>query len=229
MVLAGGLGTRLRPVVADVPKPMAPVAGRPFLEILLEALALGGVTRVVLSVGHLRDTIVSHFGRRFAGMDLSCSEEETPLGTGGAIRRALGRVEGERLLVVNGDTFLELDHGDLWRRHEIAREGDPELSLTIAVHPMDDASRYGSVRIEAGRVVGFDAAGAAGPGWINAGVYVMERSLLDDCALDDPFSFERDYLAPRVARLRPLAYEARGRFVDIGVPADYERAQELLG
>jgi D-glycero-alpha-D-manno-heptose 1-phosphate guanylyltransferase len=235
VVLAGGLGSRLRSVVSEVPKPMAPVAGRPFLEILLAQLGDGGVRRVVLSVGHLGQVISGHFGDRFRGIDLAYAVEDQPLGTGGGLRAALARIEGERALVANGDTWVELDHRDLWRRHETTRRGDPSLRITMALHRVDDASRYGRVVVEEGRVVRFDAAGrdggagaGAGSGWINAGIYVVEKTLLDDPDLPERFSFEGDFLSPRLETLRPLAYETCGRFIDIGVPEDYRRAQALL-
>ena len=116
VVLAGGLGTRLRQVVPDLPKPMAPVAGRPFLEILLGALAAKGIDRVVLSVGHRADAITGHFGHRWNGLEIDYAVEATPLGTGGAVRLALGHCRHDPVLVVNGDTFLDLEVDALMRR-----------------------------------------------------------------------------------------------------------------
>ncbi|MGH0034632.1 MAG: nucleotidyltransferase family protein [Myxococcota bacterium] len=228
VVLAGGLGTRLQSVVSAAPKPMAPVAGRPFLEILLESLASGGVRRVVLSVGHLGHVISDHFGDRFAGLELDYAVEPSPLGTGGGLRRALSRVQAAWAIVANGDTWVEMDLRDLWRRHHLALEADPGLRMSMTLHPVDDARRYGRVAVEDGRVVRFEAAGAAGPGWINAGTYLVASDLLADPALPDRFSFEAGFLEPRLPALRPLAYRVRGRFIDIGVPEDYARAQELL-
>lgn len=228
-MLAGGLGTRLRPVVTDVPKPMASVGGRPFLEIVLAWLVRSGVQRVVLSVGHLAHVIEEHFGARFRGVELAYAVEERPLGTGGGLRRSLARVEADCVLVANGDTWVDLDPHDLRRRHDAARRDDPGLRVTMAIHRVADAARYGRVTVEAGRIASFEPAGVEGPGWINAGVYWVDRSLLDDPALPERFSFEGDFLGPRLGEIRPLAYETAGRFIDIGVPEDYQRAQALLG
>lgn len=227
-MLAGGLGTRLRPVVSDVPKPMAPVAGRPFLELLLDGLVRGGVERVVLSVGHLAHVVREHFGADYRGMEIAYVEEGRPLGTGGGLRAALAAVRGEWALVANGDTWLELDHRDLRAHHEAARRADPGLRITMVLQHVVDASRYGAVTVEEGRVVRFRSTGASGPGWINGGTYYLATALLEEPGLPERFSFERDFLEPRLGRLRPLAYEVRGRFIDIGVPEDYERAQQVF-
>lgn len=221
-MLAGGLGTRLRAVVPDLPKPMAPVAGRPFLEILLSSLARGGVDRVVLSVGHRAAQIVDHFGRAYDGLEVDYAVEDTPLGTGGAVRLALGRCSGEPVLVLNGDTFLELDLAALracWR--------DDRAPVVVA-REVDDTARYGRMRIEDGRVVAFAEKGVAGPGTINGGVYLVPRDLLDAFEPGRAFSIENDFFAQQAGRRTIRAHVARGRFVDIGVPDDYARAQSML-
>lgn len=222
IVLAGGLGTRLREVVSDVPKVMAPVAGRPFLEILLKALARKGFQRVVLSLGYLADVVVHHFGSRFAGMELLYEIEQSPLGTGGAMRAALGRCTGEHVFVFNGDTFLDLEAADVdqqWSRH---------LSPIIVARDVPDTSRYGRLDVQDGRVLGFFEKGMSGPGLINAGCYVVSRGILDAFELGQAFSFETDFLPGAVKQQRFEVFVTRGHFIDIGVPADYARAQSEL-
>jgi D-glycero-alpha-D-manno-heptose 1-phosphate guanylyltransferase len=223
IVLAGGLGTRLASRLNGIPKPMAPIAGRPFLEILLGQLSRSGCTRALLSVGHLREKIQEHFGNSFRGLHIDYVIEESPLGTGGAIRKALDAAAEENVLVLNGDTFLDVDYSAMMRFH--LAQSSP---ITIAVTHQADLARYGGVEIENGRIAGFKEKGRSGPGWINGGVYVLRRVLDWPPALAEKFSFEIDFLAPEIARLAPAAYQVSGFFLDIGVPEDLDRAQTEL-
>ena len=220
ILLAGGLGTRLATRLKDIPKAMAPVAGRPFLEILLNELSRNGCTRVYLSVGHLHAVIQNHFGAFFQGMKLDYVIESFPIGTGGAIRTALAQAMSDTVLVLNGDTFLQVDYESLLKFHT-AQSAD----LTIAVTRQTDIARYGGVVIEGKRVVGFKEKGLSGAGWINAGVYVLQKNLQWPRALEERFSFEVDFLVPELDRLAPAAYKVDGVFLDIGVPEDLDRAQ----
>jgi D-glycero-alpha-D-manno-heptose 1-phosphate guanylyltransferase len=223
IVLAGGLGTRLAARLNGVPKPMAPVAGRPFLEILLNQLKCAGCMRAVLSVGHLHPVIQDHFGSEFRGMRVDYAIESVPLGTGGAIRAALRETMEPSVLVLNGDTFLDADYAVMLRFHEAEAAG-----LTIAVTHRDDIARYGGVMLEGSRIAGFQEKGRSGPGWINAGAYAIKREIGWPANLKEKFSFETDFLAPEIARLSPAAYKAEGFFLDIGVPEDLDRAQTDL-
>jgi len=223
IILAGGLGTRLRSVVADLPKAMAPVAGRPFLEHLLDFLVDAGFASAVLAVGYRADAIRDHFGDRYRGLPLAYSVEGKPLGTGGAIRLAMNQASSPEVFVVNGDTFVDVDFSAMLAAHRGAH-----ARLTIAVHEVPDAARYGALDITGDRVRGFFEKGRAGSGWINAGVYLLARALLDGEVLPTAFSFESDYLVPNVEALQPLAFPTKGLFIDIGVPEDYARAQSLL-
>ena len=223
IVLAGGLGTRLRQTVPGLPKVLAPVAGRPFIEHVLAELARGGCARAVLAVGYLHDMVMERLGRRFDGIEIDYSIEDAPLGTGGAMRLASGMVRRQPFFVLNGDTWLDLDHGAMLAKHRSAN-----ALLTIAVRRVPDVSRFGAVSVEGERVVRMDEKGTDGPGLINAGVYLMHSKVLDDPRLAGAFSFERDLLARRLSDLRPVAYEAMGRFIDIGVAEDYRAAQTLL-
>lgn len=222
VILAGGFGTRLRAVVADVPKPMAPVAGRPFLEILLTKLAAQGVTRAVLSLGHMADVVTRHFGKRFDGLDLVYEIESQPLGTGGALRAALKHCNEAVTLVVNGDTFLDLDVRAL--QQQWLAFGRP----LIVGCEIDDASRYGRLVLEGRRVVGFAEKGAGGPGVINTGYYLLPTDIFRRFDKADPFSFEADFLMPNIDRLGLEVFRSDGLFIDIGVPEDYHRAQTLF-
>lgn len=223
IVLAGGLGTRLAARLHNLPKPMAPVAGRPFLEILLGHLSRNGCTRALLSVGYLQEVIQNHFGASFAGMELDYVVEQEPLGTGGALRMALGRAREASALVLNGDTFVDADLRALLAAHEQA-----QARFTMAVAHQPEIGRYGGVLVADGRVVGFEEKGRSGPGWINAGVYAVRRDLAWPAELAEKFSFERDFLMPQVASLSPLAFPVEGFFLDIGIPEDLDRAQTEL-
>ncbi len=222
LVLAGGFGTRLAATVPDVPKPMAPVCGRPFLELLLGALRSKGLRRAVLSLGYRAEMISAHFGPRFGELELAYEVETTPLGTGGAMRRGLARCQGDAALVVNGDTLLDLELATLCARWSALRR-----PLLVACE-VPDTTRYGRLDVADGRLIAFTEKGTPGPGWINSGHYVLPRELLADPALPQAFSFEADFLAPRLAQLDVAVFASRGDFIDIGVPEDYARAQTEL-
>ena len=222
IVLAGGMGTRLRAVVPDSPKPMAPVAGRPFLELLLRSLAAKGFTRTILSTGYMADKISGHFGSCFAGLELDYSVESKPLGTGGAVSQASRLVREDHFFVFNGDTFLDLDVravDAMWYR---ARKP------VIVAREVEDAERYGRLETEGGYVVRFTGHGQAGPGLINAGCYVFQADQFSGVEPGARFSLETDFLAPLVERTAVALHVASGLFIDIGVPSDYARAQHLL-
>jgi D-glycero-alpha-D-manno-heptose 1-phosphate guanylyltransferase len=223
ILLAGGLGTRLRGVVSDLPKPMAPIDGRPFLAFLLDELSAAGFTSAVLAVGYRHEAIQQHFGDRYRSLLLHYSVEPEPLGTGGALRLALAQTAAPEIFVLNGDTYLELDYSAMRAAHRQAR-----AELTVAVRQVPEAGRYGALDLAAGHIRGFFEKGRSGPGAINAGVYLLSRGLFDRYELPPAFSFETDFLAPRVLALKPLAFAADKLFIDIGIPENYARAQELL-
>jgi D-glycero-alpha-D-manno-heptose 1-phosphate guanylyltransferase len=222
IVLAGGFGTRLRQVVADVPKPMAPIAGRPFLEILLGSLAKKGFSRVVLSLGFMAEKISGHFGPRFAGLGLTYVVEDAPLGTGGATRLAAEACTQDHLFVFNGDTYLDLEVGLLEQQWQAKRHP------IVVGRQVPDTMRYGRLVVDGDRITRFAEKGIAGPGLINAGCYVLATDALARFPLNQPFSIETDYLVPEVARGTVEVFVTEGMFIDIGIPEDYARAQMLL-
>jgi D-glycero-alpha-D-manno-heptose 1-phosphate guanylyltransferase len=222
IILAGGFGTRLREVVPDLPKPMAPVAGRPFLEILLASLAQKKFTRVVLSLGFMASKIMEHFGPRYLGMDLIYEVESTPLGTGGAIRAALGRCIGDHAFVFNGDTYLDLEVDELEHQWQTTH------SAIIVVREVPDTARFGKIEMNANRVTAFLEKGAAGPGLINAGCYVLSKDALNAFPLGESFSLENKYFMPNLKNIEFNGFVTRGRFIDIGIPSDFELAQTML-
>lgn len=233
IILAGGIGSRLQSVVADVPKPMADVAGRPFLEYQLDYLAWHGVSRVVLAVSHLHEKISGHFGSAYGGMELVYSIEGERLGTGGGVRLAMVHVGGDDFLVLNGDSFFDAPLTSLWERHRAAlfADGthDTPNDMTIALKRVADCARFGSVETDGrGQIIGWREKGSAGSGAINAGVYVVRRAFMERLPQTGAFSLERDVMEREFAARRFLAVESDGYFIDIGVPEEYARAQTEL-
>jgi D-glycero-alpha-D-manno-heptose 1-phosphate guanylyltransferase len=223
IILAGGMGTRLRTVVPDLPKPMAPVTGRPFLAWVLDRLIDAGFESAVLAVGYKHEAISTHFGGRHHGLPLHYSVEGLPLGTGGAIRLAADQVTQYPVFVLNGDTYLELDYRTMLAAHQRA-----QASLSVAVCHVPDVSRYGALELEGDVIQGFQEKGRSGPGYINAGVYLLSADIMQRIPAGETFSFEQQLLVPKVRELRPRAFLTEGRFIDIGIPEDYERAQRLF-
>ena len=223
IVLAGGLGTRLRGVVDDVPKPMAPVHGRPFLALVLDQLVDAGFKTAIFAAGYRHEAIRSHFGDAYLGLELLYSVESEPLGTGGAIRQACEQTDARDLFVLNGDTYLELDFRAMMEAHVRASS---QFSLAICRVP--DVARYGALELHDDIVHGFLEKGRSGPGWINGGTYILGPAMRARLRPQGVFSFEHDLLAPEVESIRPLAFRASGRFIDIGIPEDYARAQQLF-
>src|SRR5262245_1101203 len=174
VILAGGLGTRLRSVVADRPKALAKVQGRPFLAYLLDQVAAAGIKRVVLCTGYLGEQVQGTFGDTYKALRLAYSQESSPLGTAGALRLALPVLESDAVLGMNGDSFCETNFSTFWTWH-CMREADATLRLTEVAN----TRRYGRVQVDAnGRVLGFDEKGDTnGPGWVNAGIYLLKRRL----------------------------------------------------
>ena len=218
IILAGGLGERLRHVVSDTQKVMAPIAGRPFLRYLLDGLIAQGARRFVLAVGYKSEQIEAYFGNAYNGTAIVFSREEMPLGTGGAIRQALEMCETEDVIVVNGDTYFDADLAALLRAHR-----ETGAALTLSLKPMTDFDRYGTVSMdETGRVTGFHEKKPVQAGLINGGVYAVKK----EAAAAMPtgrFSFEREILEP--LKLVTFGVVSDGYFIDIGVPGDYFRAQ----
>lgn len=220
IILAGGFGTRLRAAVPDLPKPLAPVAGRPFLHWLLDSLARAGISHVILATGYLGHMIEAAVGAVHAGMHVAYVKEEAPLGTGGAIWAALAHTSGDRVFAMNGDTWQAVD------LRAMARLA-PQADAVVTVRQVEDRARYGSVVVAEGRLLGTREKGEAGPGLINAGTYLLHRGLPAKRPHTGAFSFETEILE-RPTGLDIRVAEAGGRFLDIGTPVDFTAAQTLL-
>lgn len=227
IILAGGLGTRLRSVVSEVPKCMAPVAGKPFLWYLLKYLTRFDVTRVVLSVGYLREVIfkwIDEVKEEFP-FEFNYAIEDEPLGTGGGIKLALDKVNDERVFVLNGDTFYDVDLMQLYDAHVIGKK-----AITLALKPMKNFDRYGKVNMDphTGTILSFSEKQYCEEGLINGGVYVISKEAQLFEGLGSKFSFETAVLEPQCARHQLLGVVQNSFFIDIGVPEDYKKAQETF-
>ena len=228
IILAGGLGTRLRSVVSEVPKCMAPVAGKPFLWYLLKYLSRYDVSRVILSVGYLREVIfkwIDEVKDEFS-FEFDYAVEEEPLGTGGGIRLAMSKVQGKEAIILNGDTFFDVDLNKLIEEHQ----SQAWAKITLALKPMANFDRYGTVLTDDnGRIIRFNEKQPCIEGVINGGVYVLNNDETIYEGLPNKFSFETDLLQKKCGENGCLfGVTSGGYFIDIGIPVDYQRAQVEL-
>ena len=222
-ILAGGLGTRLRPAVADRPKPLARVADRPFIAFLLDQLEAAGVRDVILLTGHRAGQIRDELGDRHGMMHLRYSQESEPLGTAGDVRLALPLIDTESLLLLNGDSFCDIDFDAFARFHT------PGTGSLVLAH-VEDGERFGHVQADAeGTIQGFSEKGAShGPAWINAGMYLLPRNLVKMIPPNRAVSLEREVF-PRLVREGQLrGFRQEGPFIDIGTPESYAQAEAFV-
>ncbi len=219
IILAGGLGTRLRKAVDNIPKPMAPVAGKPFLEHILNELSNFDFEHIILAVGYKHEVIQDYFGASYKNMQLSYSIEKELLGTGGAILQATQFLHSEETFVINGDTFFKVDYAQM---EEEAKHLKSDLCM--ALKPMKNFDRYGSVNLQEKRVVGFKEKQKLSEGLINGGIYWLKKSLLEAYPIETRFSFETDLMPKEVGNKKIIGFVSDSYFVDIGIPEDYKIA-----
>lgn len=223
-ILAGGLGTRLRAVIAHQPKVLAEVHGRPFVTYLLDQIAAAGIRRVVLCTGYRGEQVRAMLGDSCGSLRLVYSQEVSPLGTAGALRLALPLFESNAVLVMNGDSLCEVNFHELWAEHR-ARGA----KATLVLVQMPDTARYGRVHVEANdRIVRFEEKREqGGPGWINAGMYLFSRPLLDTIPAKRAVSLEREVFPSWIGR-GMYGFPSHGRFLDIGTPESYAAAEQFF-
>jgi D-glycero-alpha-D-manno-heptose 1-phosphate guanylyltransferase len=224
IILAGGFGTRLREAVPDLPKPMAPIADKPFLAWQLDYLMQLGVSRFILSVGYKAQIIRDYFGDEYQGAAIAYAEEREPLGTGGAIQYALTKATSERVFILNGDTLCATDLGQL----RALSVNNPD-AVGIVVKHVDNAGRYGAIAFDETTrlVIRFGEKSSSDPGYINAGVYDVPAKLFDDLTTTKPFSFESNVIQYLVGNSL-YAQIADDFFIDIGIKKDFLNAQTLI-
>jgi D-glycero-alpha-D-manno-heptose 1-phosphate guanylyltransferase len=221
IILAGGFGTRLKKLNLDVPKPMVPLGEHPFLFYMLSWLKVNGMKRVVLSVGYKWEIIRDCFGTSFRDMELMYSVEDEPLGTGGAVKKAMSYCKGNLIWVMNGDTFFEVGLHKMQDFHKKQRN-----HFTLAGKPVPDTSRYGRLLMnEHSRIIGFGEKAKEGPGLINGGIYLFGKDFFRGKSTGDKFSFEKDILEEYVMKEKFGAFVSDSYFIDIGTPEDYKKVQ----
>lgn len=223
IILAGGLGTRIRQALPNIPKAMAPINGVPFAEILVRYFVGKGITRIIFALGYRAELIEAHFRGCFKNIAIEYVVEPHPLGTGGAVRLAMTKCLNDYTMVINGDTFLDFDLAQAFAKWHEYR------SPVMVLRKIEDAGRYGGVLVERGIVTRFIEKENTGASWINGGCYIFPTTEFNRWKLNEPFSLEKDYLQ-KVVPSRPIyAYKTSGLFIDIGVPDDLKKAQHVLG
>jgi D-glycero-alpha-D-manno-heptose 1-phosphate guanylyltransferase len=223
IVLAGGLGTRLQGVIKDIPKPMAPISGKPFLHYVFQYLTRFQIKKVILAVGYKYEAIETVFGTSYLGIDIEYAIENEPLGTGGAIANALRFATNDDVFLLNGDTYFDVDLNALYAHHKLSGS-----QLTLSLKPMQNFNRYGTVVLKGTQVTAFNEKQQVAKGLVNGGVYLLNRALFSSPSLPKKFSFEKDIMEQYVLQFDMQAYFCDGYFIDIGIPDDYTRAQQEL-
>jgi D-glycero-alpha-D-manno-heptose 1-phosphate guanylyltransferase len=224
IILAGGFGTRLQAVVSDVPKPMAPINNVPFLNYIFDYLLHYKIQHVVLSTAYLAEKISAYYQNEYKGIKISYTTEETPLGTGGGIRLAMTKCTTNDVLVLNGDSFFDVNITDHYTNY-ISKQAD----CTLALRKVDNAARYGTIILGSGNAIETfkEKDNIEQPGLINGGVYILNRELYLSKTKDAvSFSIEKDFYESRINELHIFGFEYNGYFLDIGIPEDYKKAQD---
>jgi len=222
IILAGGLGSRLKDVIRDIPKVMAPVNGRPFLEYILDYLEQNIINHVVLSIGYKHEIIKNHFKDQYKSIKIDYAIEEEPLGTGGGLVKAFELINGHRAVVLNGDTMFRVNFSRIFDFHfaKMSR-------FTIVLRPVDDISRYGSVVTDNNmRIIRFNEKGKqSGLGKINGGIYVINKNFFTEYNFTERFSLEKDCFEKMHEQFPFYGIICKQYFIDIGIPEDYQKAQ----
>lgn len=223
VILSGGKGTRLQSVIKDIPKTMADVNGTPFLETTLQWLNSFNINKVILAVGYKKEYIKKYFGNNYKNINLIYSEEEEPLGTGGAIKKALKECVDDNVIVMNGDVLARVDLNKMYEKH---------LSLgsvmTIAVKEMTNFDRFGVVKFNKDRITRFEEKKYVEKGFMNTGIYIMNKDIFENKIENKSFSIENDYLSKYVDKDKISPFIFAGEFIDIGIPEDHQKIQAMI-
>lgn len=224
IILAGGLGTRLRSAVPELPKCMAPVDGRPFLSYVVNYYRQQGISKFIFSLGYRHEAVTSWLKENYPDLTMEFSIEREPLGTGGAVQLAMGKVKEQDVLILNGDTFFEVSLEELKKVHQ-----QNSSACSICLKPMQDFNRYGIVETDDdGRIMDFKEKQQYAEGLINGGVYLLNSPRFRQQQRPVVFSFEKDYLERSYYAMPMYGVVQKGYFIDIGIPEDYTRAQAEL-
>jgi D-glycero-alpha-D-manno-heptose 1-phosphate guanylyltransferase len=220
IILAGGKGTRLQSVISDVPKPMAFVAGKPFLTYVLDNLIDQGIKKIILSVGYKANIIQDYFQNSYKQVPIEYVIESNPLGTGGAIKFALKATKSENILALNGDTIFRTAYQELFDFHYSSKAG-----FSMALRQIDSDGRYGGVKLDHSNIItGFTSKEITGNITINSGIYIIDKVFFEKNTPNGNFSIEDDFFThiPSSKKLKGIILD--GYFIDIGIPEDYFKA-----
>jgi D-glycero-alpha-D-manno-heptose 1-phosphate guanylyltransferase len=225
ILLAGGMGTRLQKVVSDVPKPLAPVAGKPFIVYVLDELIASGIEKFIFSVGYKYDSFISYFGDKYKGCAVEYVVEQTPLGTGGGIKKAMAKIHSDDVIIINADTIFKINIAEFYDQHKRKK-----ADLSIVLKKVNNVSRYGSVMVnKTNRIISFSEKNTlTGKGFINGGIYFFKNDFFTSLNLPEKFSLEKDCLGKFNLKLKLYGFPSDAYFLDIGIPEDYKRAQNEL-
>ena len=223
IILAGGLGTRLQKVVSDISKPMAPVAGKPFLYYIFDRISKYPVDKIILSIGYKAESISEYFGNSVFDIPVEYVVEKKPLGTGGAVKFALEMTEGNDILILNGDTWFPVDISKLIEFHI-----ENDSLFTVALKRMFDFDRYGTVELEKNKILKFNEKKYCSEGLINGGIYIARREYINSWKMPEVFSLEKDILEKEAGESTLNGTVFDDPFLDIGVPDDYLKAEIIL-
>jgi len=224
VILAGGLGTRLRAVVSDHPKVLAPVHGRPFVTFLLDQLMAVGLQKIILCTGYKADIVKDQIGEKYKNVNILYSEESQPLGTGGAIKLAQRKISSEIFVVINGDSYVNAKLSRFFNWFESAGH-DAAIYLT----KVDNIKRYGHIVTSKNSEIQkfIEKGSSSGSGWINAGIYLLNKNLFKSMPEAKPFSMESDFFHSLIGR-GLYGYKDETEFIDIGTPESFFKAEKFF-
>lgn len=224
VILSGGYGKRLREKIKDIPKTMALVNGKPLLEHTFEHIEQFDVKNIILAVGYKKEYIKKYFKNKFKDINIIYSEEEKPLGTGGAIKKALQYSKEEDVVIMNGDIYAKVNLVELMKDHIASKR-----PVTITLKEMENIDRFGIVEIDEQKAItAFKEKAFCKKGYVNVGIYVIKKNIFKELELNEDFSIERDFFSKYTDKIKHNAYLYNGEFIDIGIPKDYAKIQEIL-
>ena len=224
IILAGGMGTRLKTIISDLPKPMAPIMNVPFLTYQLNYLKHFGIKKVIFSVGYLSEKIIAHYNQSFENINIEYSIEKNPLGTGGGIRMAMSNLNEDLVLILNGDSFFDLNLEQFYNLHL-----EQKAEFSLALRYVNNSERYGNIEFNSSnQITSFIEKNQLNQsGYINAGVYILSKKLyLQNTQPNINFSIEKDFFEKQLNQLIIKGFEFKDYFIDIGIPEDYLKAQD---
>ena len=224
IILAGGMGTRLKTIISDLPKPMAPIMNVPFLTYQLNYLKHFGIKKVIFSVGYLSEKIIAHYNQSFENINIEYSIEKNPLGTGGGIRMAMSNLNEDLVLILNGDSFFDLNLEQFYNLHH-----EQKSDFSLALRYVNNSERYGNIEFNSSnQITSFIEKNQLNQsGYINAGVYILSKKLyLQNTKPNINFSIEKDFFEKQLNQLIIKGFEFKDYFIDIGIPEDYLKAQD---